>query len=428
MTTTTATTRGTARSARAAETRAAIVAAAREAFVSRGYRATSLRDVAAASGISHPGLLRHFSTKDELLAAVVAQFEADNESLLLESMVADEPGVLNYAAVARHNAEIPGYLELFAALTGEASTTTHPAHERMRERYARLRALAATAIEDAIAHDTVSADRDAEGEAIRTAAAWDGLQVLAQYLPERIDIVGLLEDHEAAVALPVGWRDADDPGPRAERAPVPAMPDLAPPDALPEVGYRVGRERRTRIVADAMTLFASEGYTDTSLREVAEKVGVSKSALLHHYPSKEALLSAVLAERDRSISARESYERAACVADELRGLPRGAADNARTAPGLIEVYAVLSCEAVPGDHPAHAYFEERYAQVLEHFAELLRLAQADGDLPAHRDPEREAVWLVALWDGLQYQWLYDRDGIDVAEHLEAHLNDLLPRG
>jgi hypothetical protein len=61
-----------------------------------------------------------------------------------------------------------------------------------------------------------------------------------------------------------------------------------------------------------------------------------------------------------------------------------------------------------------------------HFTALLRAAQTDGDLPPHRDPEREAIRLVALWDGLQYQWLYDRNAIDVASHLTAHLADLLP--
>ncbi|WP_259607191.1 MULTISPECIES: TetR family transcriptional regulator C-terminal domain-containing protein [Microbacterium] len=88
---------------------------------------------------------------------------------------------------------------------------------------------------------------------------------------------------------------------------------------------------------------------------------------------------------------------------------------------------MLSCEAVPAGHPAHDYFAGRFTRTIEHFAELFRLAQRDGDLPSHRDPEQEAVWLVALWDGLQYRWLYDRDAVDVAAHLRAHLDDVLPR-
>lgn len=38
----------------------------------------------------------------------------------------------------------------------------------------------------------------------------------------------------------------------------------------------------------------------------------------------------------------------------------------------------------------------------------------------------EALWVLALWDGLQYHWLYDRDSVDVAAQLRAHLADVLP--
>lgn len=423
----------TNRGDRARLTRTRIVDAARETFVARGYRTASLRDVATAAGISHPGLLKHFATKDELLAAVVESFEAENQALFLQQVASEDPGALAYSLLAQRNATIPGYLPLFAALTGEASTRRHPAHERMRARYADLRDVSEAAMEEGILHDTVAPDRDPRGEAIRVSAAWDGLQVLEQYLPDRVDLVGMLEQHESMLALPVGWREPSEAPPRPVAAPVPPLPDfsgdvwaLGPEAGADVAGYRVGRERRARIVADATALFAEEGYGDTSLRDIAERVGVSKSTLLHHYASKEQLLRAVLAERDRGIQDRASFVPGNRAADELRALPRGAAENATDAPGLIEVYAVLSCEAVPADHPAHAYFAHRYTQTIDHFAALFDAAQDDGDLPAHRDPEREAVWLVALWDGLQYQWLYDRDAVDVAAELTAHLDDVLP--
>ena len=419
-----------ARSARTERTRAAIVSAAHDLFVGRGYRASSLRDVAAAAGISHPGLLRHFATKDALLAAVVDSFERDNEFALLEQFAADEPGTLGYSLIAQRNEEVPGYLALFSALTGEASSPRHPAHEIVRDRYSRLRDLSTDAIDEAIAQDTVSTDRDPAGESVRIAAAWDGLQLLAQYLPERVDVVTALETYEEGLALPLGWRDADDPAPSEHATPVPALPLFQTVDALvptAPVGYRVGRERRAKILEGAIALFAQEGYGDTSLRDIAERVGVSKSTLLHYYGSKEELLSAVLGERDRLVGSRGSYVRASRAVEELRALPLGAAENTATAPGLIEVYAVLSCEALPADHPAHAYFEQRFRRVLDHFATLFRAALEDGDLPSHRDPEFEAVWLTALWDGLQYQWLYDRSSVDVAAQLTAHLDDVLPR-
>lgn len=419
-----------ARTRNAAATRARIVEAAREVFISRGYRAASLRDVATAAGISHPGLLKHFATKDMLLAAVVAGFDRSTETALADHDGAREAGALLFSSVAARNATIEGYLALYAALVGEGSTRGHPAHAAMRERYRRLREVFVAQLSAARTVGAVHPGRDVRNEAVRIAAVWDGLQLLQLYLPRRVDLVSLLTDmQEMLVAAPgaPGPAQRDGGEDAAASAPPAPWPTLDLVDEEPETteGYRVGRERRSRIVRDATALFARDGYADTSLREIAERVGVSKSALLHHYPSKDALLRAVLAERDRAISVSPPAH-AQRAADALRDLPRNAAINAASAPGLIELYAVLSCEALPPDHPAHDYFTQRFAATIDHFTAVLRAAQQDGDLPAHRDPAREAIRLVALWDGLQYQWLYDRESVDVAAELAAHLDDILP--
>ena len=47
-----------------------------------------------------------------------------------------------------------------------------------------------------------------------------------------------------------------------------------------------------------MEVFATVGYHKGSLRDVADRVGMSQAGLLHHFPSKEHLLEAVLTWRD----------------------------------------------------------------------------------------------------------------------------------
>lgn len=46
--------------------------------------------------------------------------------------------------------------------------------------------------------------------------------------------------------------------------------------------------------AIALTQFASAGYTATSIQTIAELAGLSKSSVLYHYSSKEALLEAAI--------------------------------------------------------------------------------------------------------------------------------------
>src|SRR3954454_753791 len=52
------------------QTRALVVDAAQRLFAERGFAATSMRDISAASGVSHPLIHHHFGSKEELYAAV----------------------------------------------------------------------------------------------------------------------------------------------------------------------------------------------------------------------------------------------------------------------------------------------------------------------------------------------------------------------
>jgi AcrR family transcriptional regulator len=54
-------------------------------------------------------------------------------------------------------------------------------------------------------------------------------------------------------------------------------------------------DTRDRILEVALDLFASDGYEKVSLREIAERVGVTKPALYYYFASKEELLRTLIA-------------------------------------------------------------------------------------------------------------------------------------
>ncbi|PSK98347.1 TetR family transcriptional regulator [Murinocardiopsis flavida] len=50
-------------------------------------------------------------------------------------------------------------------------------------------------------------------------------------------------------------------------------------------------DTRERIRSVALELFAQNGFESTSLREIAERLGITKAALYYHFPSKNDLLA-----------------------------------------------------------------------------------------------------------------------------------------
>ncbi|MCP2339375.1 TetR/AcrR family transcriptional regulator [Actinomadura rupiterrae] len=61
------------------------------------------------------------------------------------------------------------------------------------------------------------------------------------------------------------------------------------------MGGRRG-DTREQIRKVALELFAEQGYEKTSLREIAERLGVTKAALYYHFKTKEDIVSSLFAE------------------------------------------------------------------------------------------------------------------------------------
>jgi AcrR family transcriptional regulator len=182
--------------------------------------------------------------------------------------------------------------------------------------------------------------------------------------------------------------------------------------------YAKTAARRTAIVDAARSVFAAHGYRSGSIQEVATACGVSQSAVLHHFPAKEDLLLAVLADRD----ARGDDVQAG------HGLVDAALAQARhngATPGIIELYTTLCAESVPEAHPAHAYFAERFARLRSSFDEQFRALDAAGRLRDGVDPALAASGFVALWDGIQLQWLHAPASVNVAASLRHYLSLVL---
>ncbi len=128
------------------------------------------------------------------------------------------------------------------------------------------------------------------------------------------------------------------------------------------------RNRQRKILNAAATVFATRGFRESGMDEIARASGTSKGGLYFHFPGKDAVLLAVLDQT--AVLLRSKVERAIAAETE----PVAAAEAAlgvllRTLikhRALARVFAVEAMGAGSG-------FNTRALEIQDEFAEMIRL-------------------------------------------------------
>lgn len=186
--------------------------------------------------------------------------------------------------------------------------------------------------------------------------------------------------------------------------------------------YAKTAKLRARAIDAGIELFGSAGYNGATLTEVAERVGMTLTGLQHHFPSKDALLTAVLEERDRR-DAERVVDRSHL--DGIENLIHMLSESEKN-PGLMELQCVLSAEATSPEHPAHEYFQRRYSRLREEAATAFAAMVEEGDLTPIVAPDSLAAMIIALVDGLQLQWLLEPGSVHVEAEVRNFMHAFIP--
>lgn len=169
---------------------------------------------------------------------------------------------------------------------------------------------------------------------------------------------------------------------------------------------RRGVERRKAIVQAALDLFTLRGARGTSVADIAERVGISAPAVLHHFGTKNDLLLAVVEERDR----RGQSEFLELLGDGgIRGLSRmvEAAEAYEKERDLLACYVVLEAENLQVGDIAHRYFLERAEMLRAVMADAIEKGQARHEIRTDLDVQAKASEIVAFFAGAAVQWALD---------------------
>lgn len=136
-----------------------------------GYHAASMREIAAACGLSQAGLLHYFPNKESLLLAIVDRREKNQTSIAPAEM---DVWVNSLLERVDQNAQEKSLTQLWANLVGEATDPGFPAHKYFVKRYRTTRDNFAQQFAKINKHATPT-DEDEIKAALAT-AIWDGLQ------------------------------------------------------------------------------------------------------------------------------------------------------------------------------------------------------------------------------------------------------------
>ncbi|WP_319459126.1 TetR/AcrR family transcriptional regulator [Micromonospora sp. RTP1Z1] len=168
---------------------------------------------------------------------------------------------------------------------------------------------------------------------------------------------------------------------------------------------RVDHRERRKLIADALMRVAAEhGLEAVSLRHVATEAGVSSGMVQHYFRTKDEMMTFALSVVHEHSEARVTRAVAALGdAPSPRTLLRTMLvellplDESRRADGRVAL-AFLAYTAVRPTVAAALHQET--AGLLAFVAGQIRLAQAAGTADRRVDPDRAAVGLLAIMEGL----------------------------
>jgi AcrR family transcriptional regulator len=185
------------------------------------------------------------------------------------------------------------------------------------------------------------------------------------------------------------------------------------------VSTRVSEKRAQELVLAAYRQIAQRGFEGLRTRDVANEVGVNIATLHYYFPTKEALIGAVLQHAMNRF--RTTLEPHGSPDSQLRNYLRATRKLLREEPELGAVMTELALRSVR-DAGTRKIMDEMYGQWHQAVRALLKRAARQGKLRAGLDTEATAALVVATLTAVALPQMGDaRRGDQALRELERWL-------
>lgn len=178
---------------------------------------------------------------------------------------------------------------------------------------------------------------------------------------------------------------------------------------MPRVSDAHRAARRDQILEAAMLRFAEGGFHATGMAEVIAATGLSAGAVYRYFPSKEALIRAIVEERVLD-TAKEGFQRIldAGVDDPIEAVAAALAiiDRVRDDEGVDLTRVAVQAWAEAMRNPdIRDVARGAYETMRGYLAAVARRGQEHGRIPADADPNELAKPMLSLVMGYMLQGL-----------------------
>ena len=144
-----------------------------------------------------------------------------------------------------------------------------------------------------------------------------------------------------------------------------------------------GEERRSQILAVAVSLFSERGFRGTTTKEIAQAAGVSEAMVFRHFATKKELYAAIL---DHKSCADDRFQPEQMAADAIKRKDDRAVFESLAIGALTyhekdpEFQRLLLYSALEKHELAEMFFNEFVRRVYEFLGSYIRERQRDGAL------------------------------------------------
>ncbi len=194
------------------------------------------------------------------------------------------------------------------------------------------------------------------------------------------------------------------------------------------VRHKDPESRRAEILAAAMATCAEKGFFSTRIDDIAERAGVSKGAIYHHFDSKQDVFLTLLEQLiDESVGMIAELDATGATAEEsLRALTDSLLAMTRESPllvkGLFELYLVSM-----RDPEFRARFMRHYDAMIDAATHIIARAMERGELSSELDAETAARIAFMGGDGLLLMHVV-LDDFERGVEASVQFMDLVMRG